>query len=109
MLIFVIKYLPAEAMALFPFVLLKERNMKHNTELINHERIHHVQQIELLFIPFYLLYLIFYLVNLLRYRNHYTAYRHIPFERESFKNQQNLDYLRKRPFWAWLAFITKED
>ncbi len=67
--------------------------------LINHERIHLQQQMELLVLPFYLLYLANYLVNLLYYRNHALAYRNIVFEREAFVNEKDFFYLKRRKLW----------
>jgi len=40
------------AMAIFPFILLHDKKMKENKVLINHERIHLRQQVELLVVPF---------------------------------------------------------
>lgn len=91
-------------MALFPFVLLKEQQLKGNPEIINHERIHLKQQLELLILPFYTLYLINYLLNLIYYRNHELAYQNIVFEREAYHHEHDLAYLNQRSFWAWKSF-----
>lgn len=101
----VCRHLPATAMALFPFMLFKDPRYKNETLLINHEKIHFYQQLELLILPFYVLYLLHYLVNLIRFRNHHQAYFNICFEKEAYANDQNLNYLQKRPFYAWLKFI----
>lgn len=95
--------LPAEGMAIFPFILLRKEEYKRNRVLINHERIHLQQQLELLIIPFYLLYLINYLYNLVLYREHHKAYLNIVFEREAYKKEGDLQYLRKRRFFAWFT------
>ncbi len=97
--------LPASGMALFPFILVKNGHLKTDRSLINHERIHLRQQLELLIIPFYLLYLLHYLINLIRYRNHYQAYLHICFEREAFAKELDFDYLNKRKLYSWLRFL----
>lgn len=94
--------LPASAMALFPFMLFKDPGQKTHPILINHEKIHFVQQIELLIIPFYILYFFFYLINLIRYRNHAKAYFNICFEKEAYANERNLKYLQNRGFYSWL-------
>jgi len=96
------KHLPANGMAIFPFILLKNVAQKNDKVLINHEKIHLKQQLELFIIPFYILYLLFYLINLLRYKNHYQAYYHIPFEQEAYQNEQKLNYLEHRRYYAWL-------
>jgi len=97
--------LPAAAMALFPFMLFKRAAYKGDIYLINHEKIHFQQQLELLIFPFYVLYLINYLINLIRFKNHYQAYFNICFEKEAYANDQNLRYLKRRRLYSWLKFI----
>lgn len=77
--------------------------------LINHEKIHLRQQIELLIIPFYLFYCIEFLVRLIQYKNWYTAYMNISFERESYQNQMDFNYLKNRKFWSFLKYIRTHD
>ena len=98
-----IPFLWVEGMALFPFVLLKTRFP--NRILLNHEWIHLRQQLETGFVLFYAWYFTEYLIRLLRYGNHARAYRNISFEREAFANESTADYLRARPFWAFLRYI----
>jgi hypothetical protein len=100
-----VSFLPAAGMALFPFILVKTQRLKLNKAVINHEKIHLRQQLELLLVPFYTLYLLNYLLNLLYYLNHDKAYRNIVFEREAYVNERNLDYLKHRGFWAWTRFF----
>ena len=97
--------LPASAMALFPFIIVKSAHMKQDSVLVNHELIHFRQQLELLILPFYLLYLLNYLLNLIRYQNHDRAYFHISFEREAYSNEENLGYLAVRKPFSWLRFL----
>lgn len=73
--------------------------------VINHERIHTHQQLELLIVPFYIFYILEWLVRLLLYRNHHKAYMNISFEREAYYNDRNLDYLRHRKMFAWCRFL----
>ena len=72
-----------------------------------HETIHFLQQCELLFIFFFLLYGIFWLIGL--FTNKFdgaSAYRSIPFEREAYANQKDLDYLPKtRKWFGWVGYI----
>lgn len=98
----VVKKLPAAGMALFPFILVKYEALKKDIIIINHERIHLRQQLELLIFPFYLLYLLNYLINLLRFRNHDLAYRNIIFEKEAYQFENDLTYLKKRNWFGWL-------
>lgn len=82
--VIVIPNLTANAMAVYPFIFLKSKDQKQDEILINHEKIHLCQQIELLLLPFYFLYLFNYLINLIKYKNHYQAYYHISFEKEAY-------------------------
>ncbi|WP_421941890.1 hypothetical protein [Pedobacter sp.] len=100
--VFIIKKLPAAGMAIFPFILLKSARFKNDKEIINHEKIHLRQQLELLIVPFYILYFLLYLINLIRYKKHYLAYKNIAFEREAYRHEHNLNYLKQRNWYAWL-------
>lgn len=101
----IVKKLPANAMALFPFILFKNAIQKDDKVLINHEKIHLKQQLELLIIPFYILYLLNYLINLFKYKNHYLAYFNISFEREAYHFENDLTYLSKRKSFSWIRFL----
>ena len=92
-------------MAIFPFILVRERWMKDDTVLIRHECIHLRQEIELLILPFYVFYLLNYLVNVYRFRNHYKAYLEIIFEQEANAGEESPTYLAHRPFWAWRKYL----
>jgi len=99
------KGLPANAMAIFPFMVFKHAEQKKDPLLINHEKVHFYQQLELLVLPFYILYLVNYLVNLIRFRNHDQAYFNICFEKEAYSNERNPNYLKKRRLYAWLKYL----
>lgn len=94
---------------IFPFVFLKSKALKLNATLINHEKIHLKQQLELLVFPFYVFYSIEFLVRLIHYKNWQIAYRNISFEREAYLNESNLDYLKQRSFWAFLKYLRHHD
>ena len=98
--------LSANAMAIFPFILLRNKQQKGDKVLINHEKIHLQQQLELLIFPFYFLYLLNYLINLVKYKNHYQAYFNIMFEREAYHAEKELDYLTKRKLYSWINFYS---
>ncbi|MDE7180492.1 MAG: hypothetical protein K2N88_04785 [Muribaculaceae bacterium] len=74
-------------------------------QLLNHERIHTRQMIELGFVFFYLLYISEWLIRLLICRNYFEAYRNISFEREAYANESNKDYLHNRKTWTWKRYI----
>lgn len=67
-----------------------------------HETIHWRQQIELLFVGFYLLYILSWLWLLIRHRSWRQAYLMIPFEVEARNNEHDRFYLDDRPRYAWL-------
>ena len=90
---------------LFPFVFLKDRSFKEDLVLLNHERIHLKQQLELLVLPFYLIYCLEYLVRLFQYKSWSLAYRNISFEREAFTNEKDLDYLKSRSLWNFMKYF----
>lgn len=90
------------AMAVYPFILLRSHDSKGDDSLILHEKIHWRQQLELLIFPFYLLYGIFYLIGRIRGMSHDQAYRNIPFEREAYAHDKDLEYLSRRPLYAWM-------
>ncbi|RWY52325.1 hypothetical protein [Mucilaginibacter gilvus] len=98
-------FLNVNAMALFPFILLREEEMRGDVVLLNHERIHLRQQAELLVLPFYVLYLLNYLVNLARYSSHNKAYLMILFEQEAYQRELDVAYLSCRKWCNWLAFF----
>lgn len=90
-----------EAIALFPFVITKQKVKSCSNELILHEKIHLYQQVELLIVGFYLIYILHYVYNLFKYKNRYQAYRNIVFEKEAYENDQIDDYLQHRVLWAF--------
>lgn len=90
---------------LFPFIFLRKKEDRRNKILINHEKIHLRQQLELLVIPFYIWYLSEYYIRYLKYKDHHKAYRNISFEREAYENDQDADYLKKRKFWNFLDYF----
>lgn len=92
-------------LSLWPFIILKNNRLKEDTVLINHERIHLKQQIELLIIPFYIFYVVEWLVRTIIYFDSYKAYQNISFEREAYYNERNMDYLKKRKPFSFLRYI----
>jgi hypothetical protein len=108
MFVIVAKYLIPKGfrgMTVFPFVFLKYRFDSANKVLVNHEKIHIRQQLELLVLPFFVWYLVEYAVRLLQYKNANLAYRNISFEREAYENELNLDYLKNRSIFSFLNYI----
>lgn len=82
------------AIAFYPFIFIAP-GVKITDELINHEKIHLKQQLELLIIPFY----IWYLIALYR-----VGYNNICFEREAYANENNLNYRKSRKLFSFLKY-----
>lgn len=93
------------AIALFPFLFVKNAGLKANSYFMNHERIHLRQQVEMLIIPFFIWYGVEFLIRYVKYHNWNVAYRKISFEREAYFNEKDLNYLKSRSFWRFLKFI----
>jgi hypothetical protein len=91
--------------ALWPFIILREKDLKKDMIFLNHEKIHLRQQIELLVIFFYVWYGIEYLIRLLQYKNTYKAYLNISFEREAYIMEQEINFLKTRPIWNFLKYL----
>jgi len=108
MILIVFKYLTPKGfrgLTFFPFVILTDKNDALDKVCINHERIHLRQQLELLILPFYVWYGIEFLIKWFQYKDKNTAYRNISFEREAYKNEKELSYLKSRSFWKFLKYI----
>jgi len=111
-MIFVSKYLIPKGysgLTLYPFVFLKDKSSKTDDALINHEKIHLRQQLELLILPFYLFYIFEFLVRYAQYKTWYLAYINISFERESYQNEADLGYLEERKPWTFLKYLRKNE
>jgi|SRR5690606_18167265 len=108
MIVVVFKYLLPKGyrgLTLFPFIFLLRKEDKRNKVLINHEKIHIRQQLELLVFPFFIWYGIEFLIRLVQFKNWSRAYRNISFEREAYTKEKDLDYLKKRSFWNFLKYV----
>jgi hypothetical protein len=90
---------------LFPFIFLKNVNLKEDVVILNHEKIHFRQQIELLVIPFYIWYFVEFIVRMMHYKDWDLAYRNISFEREAYANEKSFNYLKNKTFWSFLSYL----
>jgi hypothetical protein len=111
MIVLVSKYLTPRGfrgLTVYPFVILNNKNYKQNAVLMNHERIHLRQQLELLVLPFFIWYGIEFLVRLWQYKNVNRAYKNISFEREAYTNEKDLYYLKQRSFGSWFKYVVRK-
>lgn len=88
------------AITLFPFIVLKYENDRHDKVLMNHERIHLKQQLECLILPFYIIYLMEYGYHRFVGKTHFEAYKAISYEQEAYAKETNLVYLKTRKWFA---------
>lgn len=95
----------AEAITLFPFIFIYKKGLRKDIILLNHERIHICQALELFVVGFYLWYVLEFLFRFLRHKNFDKAYRNISFEREAFAHESNIGYLKQRKRWAFRKYL----
>lgn len=79
-------------LAFWPFIFVPTSTIVDEI-LLNHERIHLRQQLEMLVIPFY----IWYLIALYR-----KGYMNISFEKEAYFHEKDLHYLKKRRTFGFI-------
>ncbi len=91
-------------LAIFPFIVINKK-YKEDIWLINHEKIHLKQQIELLWIGFFIWYVVEFLYRYTQYKDWHKAYLNISFERECNKFESDLNYLKSRKVFAFRNFI----
>lgn len=94
------------AITVWPFIFVR-KNARYSNDTDRHERIHGRQQLEMLFLLFYLWYGLEYLVRLCITRDHDRAYSSISFEQEAYTHERDQDYLSHRKWYAWLKYVFK--
>ena len=92
-------------LTIFPFVFIRYKEDRKNEVLLNHERIHLRQQLELLILPFFIFYGLEFVIRLFEYKNFNSAYRNISFEREAYSNEKNLRYLNGRKWYSFTKYL----
>jgi len=92
-------------MAIWPFIFIRYRQSEEDSILINHEKIHLKQQIELLWIPFFIWYFVEFLVRLIIIRKWDKAYRSISFEKEAYLNEIDLAYSNNKKWGSFLKYL----
>lgn len=93
---------------LLGIVFLNKRSKSLNNEdltvLLNHERIHVRQQLELLIIPFFIIYILEWAALYCKYWNNDRAYRNISFEKEAYDKAGDFKYLKNRKPYYWINY-----
>lgn len=108
MIVIVFKYLTPKwvrGITIFPFVVLSCKVDKLNPVLLNHEKIHIRQQLELLVIPFFIWYGFEFIIRYFQYKSWNKAYLNISFEQEAYQNEKNLHYLKQRSIWNFIKYL----
>lgn len=108
MILIVNKYLLSNkfrGISLWPFVIIRDKKDARDLVLLNHERIHLKQQLELFIIPFYGWYLTEFIIRYFQNRDFKRAYRNISFEREAYANENNLKYCILRKRWNFTEYL----
>lgn len=108
MIVVVNKYLVPKGYAgitVFPFILLRYKSLKDNSVFMNHERIHIRQQIEMLFVFFYLWYVIEFFIRWILLFDAKKAYQTISFEKEAYTFENEFDYLNKKKIFSFIKFL----
>lgn len=94
------------AMCLHPFLLVRlGYDIRTMPQSLNHEQIHARQQMEMLWVLFFLWYTAEYLVRLTLTLSHGKAYRSISFEQEAYHHQGDPDYLTFRKRFSWFKYL----
>lgn len=83
----------------------RDKAEKYTAKVEQHENIHLQQEIELLFVVFYILYWLEWLVKLVIYRDRTKAYYNISFEQEAYRKEAEDGYLESRRHYAWVRYI----
>jgi hypothetical protein len=92
-------------------ILFVRKGVAVTDRMLNHEKIHTAQMVEMLFVFFYLWYIVEWVVRLFIRRNSkgmnplVNSYYNIGFEREAYQNERNLNYLKERKKFAWIKYI----
>lgn len=93
---------------LFGVVFVQRRWGRMGRYELNHERIHTLQQREMLFVFFYLWYGVEFLVRLCLCKGDpMRAYYSIGFEREAYGHERDLSYCRWRRWYAWWGCLRR--
>ena len=92
-----------KAMTIWPFVFVRSELSEID---MNHEKIHGRQQVEMLWLLFFIWYGVEYLLRAVF--GGYNPGKNVSFEREAYDKDVDLNYLKHRRFWAFLKYI-KED
>ena len=95
------------AMTVFPFIFVrKSAQARFTPKVERHETTHALQQLECLWVVFFLWYLLEWLIKIpFCHFNFHRAYRSISFEQEAYLWEQDAYYNKLRPHYSWRYFV----
>jgi hypothetical protein len=98
----------ARAVTVFPFIFVRSKE-ELVPWLVNHEKIHIRQQMELLFIGAVLLHVVEVMYGFIVLRlSWYETYLYCSIEQEAYRNQNNPDYLKNRKVFSQFYYLTNK-
>lgn len=97
------------AMTVFPWVFIrKDLAQKYTPTANRHETTHGYQQLECLWLLFFIWYVVEWLIKIpICYFANKDAYKSISFEQEAYYTQGQVDYNKNRKHYAWMKYIFK--
>ena len=94
------------AITLFWWIIVR-KEIKITQKLLNHEEIHGKQQLEMLYIPFFLWYATEFVIRWIHCGKRNEVYRNISFEREAKDNERDPEYIHNRRIFEWVHYIRR--
>lgn len=96
-----------KALGVWPIIFVR-KGSKYDDVDRQHEEIHGRQQLEMLWIVFFVWYVAEWLIRLLLYWNFKEAYYNVSFEQEAYSAQTKKGYLEERKAYTWTKYLTKK-
>jgi len=93
-------------LCIWPILFVKpEETMPMEQKTLQHEQIHVRQQLEMLWVFFFIWYGFEFLVRLVQYHNRYAAYSALSHEKEAHLHEADEGYLKIRKPFAWVKYL----
>lgn len=91
-----------DAISVGPFIICRG---KLSVITKQHETIHFLQQVEMLFVFQWILYGLFYIIGRIIHGSGKKAYYNNPFEVEAYTHEAEKDYLENRKWYSWISYV----
>lgn len=92
-----------KALTLVPFLFIRKGTKPMTDADYRHEQIHARQELEMLFVGFFIWYGIEAVVRY--FTGAVRPYRNISLEAEAYENEDDADYLNTRKWYAWVHYL----